>query len=114
MHGLPSKKIIYFNSEQQEIQWKPQKQNSFRNFFNRNPLLDIKSLPLRDIREVCKGVHTDILKNAGLIDPLTCMSIVTDYRTLDMSFVTSKHRDAAMNALQKILMDCQYNDVIYN
>ena len=63
----------------------------------------VSSLPISTIKEVCKGVQTEVLGKAGLVDPQCCFSIVTDNRTLDLSVANLTERDRIVKGLQILL-----------
>lgn len=56
-----------------------------------------------DILEVRRGIQTDVLKKAGLLDPLCCFSIRTADRTLDLTMATPSARDMAIRGFQVLL-----------
>lgn len=118
LHGYPTKKLLTYNPQAKCVQWKPYnngKQFSLKNIFgNSKSDSDVKSIPLIDIREVHIGIQTSIVLNkAGLVDPLCCMSIIADYRTLDITFDTSRQRDAVVGAIQSILERLHISNVQY-
>jgi hypothetical protein len=58
-----------------------------------------------DVKELRRGVQTEVLRKAGLLDPLTCLSLVThDGYTLDLTFDTPMARDEIFRAL-KVLFE---------
>ncbi len=61
------------------------------------------SISLDSILEVRRGVQTDVLKKAGLVDPFCCFSIVTKERTLDLTMTSVLARDMAIRGLQMLL-----------
>lgn len=102
---MPKQKILKYNAEDQEIEWSnSSSSNAFhRSFsFGRNSF-EVKSIQIDDITEVCRGVQTDVLLRAGLVDPLCCLSIVTADRTVDITTENAFERDSIIRALQQIL-----------
>jgi len=61
------------------------------------------SISLQDVQEVLRGVHTEVLLRAGMIDPSCCLSIVTARRSLDLQFANSIERDRVVRGLQILL-----------
>ena len=62
-----------------------------------------KFVALSEILEVRKGVQTEVMMAANLVDPYVSMSIVTKERTLDMTFDTHAMRDMVLRALRALL-----------
>jgi hypothetical protein len=55
------------------------------------------------IEEVKKGIHTEVLHKAGLLDPNCCLSIITEDRSLDLVFDSTSDRTKAIRGLKVIL-----------
>ena len=63
------------------------------------------AIALRDVTEVCRGIQTDVMMKARLVDPLCSLSIVTADRTLDMTLKSPVERDALIRTLHVIFAD---------
>jgi len=63
------------------------------------------NIPIDEITEVRKGIQTDVLLKAGLIDPFCCLSIVTNERTLDLMLDSQAERDRALRGLKALLIN---------
>ena len=66
---------------------------------------EVKRVPLESIIRVMRGVHTDVFRAAGLIDPLCCLSIETADRTVDIQFPSVIQRESCFKALRAIIED---------
>lgn len=60
-------------------------------------------IALEDITEVRRGIQTDVLLKAGLVDPGCCVSLITLQRSLDLSLGSSTERDRVIRGI-KIIM----------
>lgn len=73
------------------------------NLFSSNASNKISSIDINAIEEIKKGVHTEVLHKAGLLDPNCCLSIITEDRSLDLVFDSSTDRTKAIKGLRLIL-----------
>lgn len=61
------------------------------------------SISLDDVMEVRRGVQTDILMKAGLVDPARSLSLITSTRSLDLVFETKLDRDNFARTISIVL-----------
>lgn len=73
---------------------------------------EIKSVRVDDITEICKGIHTEVMQKAGLVDPCCSLSVVTAQRSLDVQFDTCRERDSVYLALETILQTVRDHSVL--
>ena len=69
------------------------------------------SISLTDVIEVRRGVQTDILMKAGLVDPGRSLSLITPYRSLDLVFADKVERENFARTISILLED--RDDVIF-
>jgi ribosomal protein L12E/L44/L45/RPP1/RPP2 len=100
--GYPKPKVVAYDPSSQEIIWRSSKKDRFSFMRSSSSLLE-KTLPLRDITEVRKGIQTDVLMKGGLLDPGRCVSLVTAYRTLDLVFGSQRDRELFVRSLIVLL-----------
>jgi hypothetical protein len=110
--GAPKQKFIVFKPEDNVIEWTANSKGrlgGFTSFFSSSGggAAAVKeatsSISLDSILEVRRGIQTDVLKKAGLVDPFCCFSIVTKDRTLDITMTSALARDMAIRGLQMLL-----------
>lgn len=53
--------------------------------------------------EIRKGIQTEVLFKAGLLDPACCLSFVTRERTLDLVFENSRDKELVLKAMAVLL-----------
>lgn len=69
-----------------------------------------------DIRQLVRGIHTVVLSRSKYLDPVCCLSIVTETRSLDVVFENSVVRDRIYRAIENIILTQQEGlsrDVIF-
>lgn len=96
-----------------ELRWKADAEKSggssvFGRFFGPSavPARDMAAgLKLSDITGIIKGIHTDVLLRAKLVDPGSCVSIVTSARTLDLTLASHAERNGFIANLRELLND---------
>lgn len=107
--GQPKKKLIRFDAASQSIIWCAPERTGLGGLLFGSPQQKAPSgIPLDAICEVCKGVKTEVLTRAGLVDPNCCMSIVTADRTLDLTLPSAVDRDNVIRGLRAILTDASH------
>lgn len=127
--GLPKEKLVKYLQVSNSLQWfapssTPQQQQQalgpkrpslFKRastFFSSTASLQTSSsanatdgIVLDDVTEVRKGVTTEVLRRAGLLDPNCCLSIITAQRSLDLQFRSTSERNQALRALRLLLSE---------
>ena len=76
---------------------------SISSFFTTAAPIKPSALQLTDVLEVRRGIQTEVLKKASLVDPFCCFSVVTADRTLDITMPSTLSRDMVIRGLQVIL-----------
>ena len=64
---------------------------------------EASSIAVSDITEVRRGIQTEVLLKAKLIDPSCCLSLVTPQRTLDLTLRSAIQRDRILRGLRAVL-----------
>jgi hypothetical protein len=107
--GQPKKKLVRYDEQAQRIEWSSVdgSRASFSSLFGNssNKSKEVSAIAIDAICEVCKGVKTEVLRKAGLVDPNCCLSIVTADRTLDLAFACNADRDSVLRGLRSILQE---------
>ena len=62
-----------------------------------------KGIKISDITKVRRGIHTEVLFNATLVDPVCCLSIITPSRTLDLTFQSNLDRNTFYKIIQQLI-----------
>ncbi len=62
----------------------------------------VSSINLASVTAVARGIQTDVMRRARLVDPLCSLSVVTDSRTLDMTLASPAERDLLLRALKAV------------
>lgn len=109
--GAPKRKILRYDEDTESIQWSNVPGRDWggllRGFSKSSAAASAtttaSSIPLTSIREVCKGVQTDVLRKAGLVDPTCCLSIISAERSLDVSLGSLAERDSLLRGLRALL-----------
>jgi hypothetical protein len=65
----------------------------------------VSSICLADIIEVRRGVQTEVLMKAGLVDPARSLSLVTASRSLDLVFDSKLDRENFARTVSILLED---------
>jgi len=67
----------------------------------------MSSILLTDIKEVARGLQTDVLARAepGTVDPAKTFSLVTAARSLDVVMASSQDRETMIRAVRVVLED---------
>jgi hypothetical protein len=89
----------------QSLEWLAPERTGISSIFFSPQKTSVSSIELDTVREVCKGVKTDVLLKAGLVDPNCCLSIITSERSLDLTFASATERDNVLRGLRFILQD---------
>jgi hypothetical protein len=98
-------KKIQFDEDKKLITWSEAKRGSITSIFGSKEK-EPSSLSIFDVIDVKRGVHTEVLLKAGLLDPNLCLSLVAKDRTLDLVFNSVSERDSAFRGLQAIALSC--------
>ena len=61
--------------------------------------MNTAKVPLSSIIEIRRGIQTETMKKAGLVDPDCCVSLCSGERTLDLTFDTSEERNYFIRAV---------------
>ena len=106
--GIPKTRRVLFDSESMEIRWKPdeKKVGIIGRLFTSNIIPASSMAPgikLADIKSVVKGIHTDVLLRAKLVDPGSCVSLITDDRTLDLTLPSHSDRSDFIRSIKELL-----------
>ena len=62
-----------------------------------------EGIKISDITKVQRGIHTEKLFKATLVDPACSLSIITPARTLDLTFSTTDDRNNFFWAMHNML-----------
>ena len=62
-----------------------------------------EGIKISDITKVQRGIHTDVLFNATLVDPVCCLSIITPSRTLDLAFQSNLARNDFFRTIKQLI-----------
>ena len=105
--GQPKRKMLFLDENKTKLIWQElEGQRSLRKsivmMVSSKPEED-KCVAMSDITEVRKGVQTEVMLTAHMVDPYVSLSIVTEERTLDMTFDTHAMRDLVLRALRVLL-----------
>lgn len=98
-------KKIQFDEEKKNIIWSEEKRSSITSLFGAKDK-EPSSLSIFDVVDVKRGIHTEVLLKAGLLDPNLCLSLIAKDRTLDLVFTSVSDRDGAFRGLQAIALSC--------
>ena len=107
--GNPKTRRIIYDPTSMEIRWKPDSEHEsiFHRMYTTPPPLSSKhmapGIKIGFINRVVKGIHTDRLLKAKLVDPACCLSIVTKDRTLDLTLSSQWERNAFFTNLKEFL-----------
>ena len=105
--GQPKRKILTLDENETKLSWyELEGHRSLRKsiiMMVSSRKEEDKFVALSEILEVRKGVQTEVMMAANLVDPYVSMSIVTKERTLDMTFDTHAMRDMVLRALRALL-----------
>ena len=58
---------------------------------------------LDSVTEIMRGVQTDIMRKAGLVDPECCVSLCTAERSLDLTFPSVQERNMFIRAVNALV-----------
>lgn len=72
---------------------------------------DWSCLYVDEVYAVKRGVQTEVLAKAGLLDPNCCLSLVTDERTLDLQFPNVQERNKVFRGMKALF--AARDDVVY-
>ena len=114
--GYGKKKLLNYEPSSQQLQWRPLHSSVFSRFRGKKQE-DAKSIFLRDVLEVRRGISSSALRKAGLIDPLCSLTILTNQmkdgkpRTLDVVFKEKSDRDAFVRTMEIILQQLGHHSV---
>jgi hypothetical protein len=61
------------------------------------------SIPVSQIKEVVRGIHTNVMSKSKQLDPSCVLSVVAQDRTLDLVFGGSVDRDKFFKSLQLVI-----------
>lgn len=111
--GAPKEKLVRYHEDTRTLQWlAPGHQGSSSNgsilkrfFSSSSATTDNAGIPLDDIVAVRKGVQSEVLQRAGLLDPHCCLSIVTKTRTLDLQLPNTLERNKVFRGLKSLVGD---------
>jgi hypothetical protein len=97
--------LIKFNETDNTIEWSSlgTRPSSIRGFFGGSKKEQISTVNLDDIKEVKKGIQTEVLHKGGLLDPNACFSIITAERTLDLVLESASDRNKVLTGLKVLL-----------
>lgn len=106
--GAPKNKQLVYVPHTRMLEWRPQPGSSgLLSMLKGSDDGEPGSVDLRSVREVVKGIQGEVLLRARSrdkrLDPLCCLSIVTDHRTLDLQFSSSTERNEIFLALQGLV-----------
>ena len=107
--GNPKSRRIIYDPPSMEIRWKPNSENVsiFDRMYTNPPQLPSNQMApgikIGFINKVVKGIHTDRLLKAKLVDPACCMSIITNDRTLDLTLSSQHERNAFFATVKSFL-----------
>jgi hypothetical protein len=92
---------VQYHDQDKLLTWSDARRTSLSSLFGSTPK-EPSSLSVLDVTDVKRGIHTDVLKRGGLLDPHCCLSVITADRTLDLVFGNATERDSAYKGLQAI------------
>lgn len=96
-----------YDEDEDTISWQPavasKRSSLLGGLFTTKKATEIGTISLVDIIEVKKGVETEVLSKAGLLDPSCCLSMITTDRTLDIVLENSAERNKVFNGLKVLL-----------
>ncbi len=98
-------KKVQYEEEKKLITWVDAKRASITSIFGSKEK-EPSSISILDVTDVRRGIHTEVLLKAGLLDPNLCLSLIAKDRTLDLVFNSVSDRDGAFRGLQAIALGC--------
>jgi hypothetical protein len=104
--GRPKMTTLKYNPETNALEWSaPMTGASMRMLLGGGGSSKEKpsTIALDGVKEVCRGVQTEVLLKAGLLDPTCCLSVLAEERVLNLAFSTPADRDSAFKCLQALL-----------
>jgi hypothetical protein len=112
-NGSSKTKLLTYNERNQEIKWSNFNNIDKKSFFSIKKSDQNSAIILSSITEIRRGIQTNVMMKAKHIDPSSSFSIITDDRTLDLTFTNSQQRDMIFKTFQTILKEYDYNKVRY-
>lgn len=97
--GGPKLKLVYYNEEDDTIDWENVQTSVFSSIFSGKKDKEVSYIDCKDVIEVRRGIQTQVFMKAKLVDPRCCLSIVTEDRTLDLALSSPSERDIVIKGL---------------
>ena len=113
--GLPKQRLLVYDESSRELRWKGENEkkgiaSAFLSAVGVSSAMKTASgdklapgIGVSEIQEIHRGVSTEVLLKAKLVDPGCCISIVTKERTLDLTLPNSAARDIFLRGLKGVL-----------
>ena len=95
--GYPKTKVLKFDAATLKLMWEAP-----RSLFGSS---NVGSIAVLDIKQILRGIHTEVLSKCKQLDPTCCLSIITDSRSLDLVCNSSRDRDRLFKGLEVVLQD---------
>ena len=120
--GNPKNRQIMYDSISKELKWKSHLELSgsiIDRMFKSTALVSAQEMAagikLSDITSVVRGINTDVLLKASLVDPRSSLSIISVSRTLDLTLVSHNERDTFFKTLRDLMnSECPNHSVSFS